>query len=233
MAFLAGLRTNEEQRLGDQIKEADEKRKAMEEAKAAKLHEGFLAAKAFNAAQTAANDEAKVRLFQEDRRNAEELKMKFKESMAEEAAKEEARRARVKKLQQCHIKQIEEKKHKMSLLQDETNEEIRDMERQFAVQVRLLLFAASRAIAFVCWCGIRVCTRCALHCVATCGPLCFMFSTCRAGRRVPGVRGETRGARASGGQEPAAHHPAAAEEHAAVACRMNRSGVSGSACQSK
>ena len=139
MAFLAGLRTNEEQRLGDQIKEADEKRKAMEEAKAAKLHEGFLAAKAFNAAQTAANDEAKVRLFQEDRRNAEELKMKFKESMAEEAAKEEARRTRVKKLQQFHIKQIEEKKHKMSLLQDETNEEIRDMERQFAVQVRCYL----------------------------------------------------------------------------------------------
>ena len=169
MAFLAGLRTNEEQRLGDQIKEADEKRKAMEEAKAAKLHEGFLAAKAFNAAQTAANDEAKVRLFQEDRRNAEELKMKFKESMAEEAAKEEASRTRVKKLQQFHVKQIEEKKHKMSLLQDETNEEIRDMERQFAVQVRLLLFAASRAIAFVCWCvwnqglyKMRIALRCCM-----------------------------------------------------------------------
>ena len=218
MAFLAGLRTNEEQRLGDQIKEADEKRKAMEEAKAAKLHEGFLAAKAFNAAQTAANDEAKVRLFQEDRRNAEELKMKFKESMAEEAAKEEARRARVKKLQQFHIKQIEEKKHKMSLLQDETNEEIRDMERQFAVQVRLLLFAAARAIAFV---GVESGSVEDAHCVATCGPLCFMFLTYRAGRRVPGVRGETRGARASGGQEPAAHHPAAAEEHAAVSRRLS------------
>ena len=34
----------------------------MEEAKAAKLHESFLAAKAFNAAQTAANNDAKVRL---------------------------------------------------------------------------------------------------------------------------------------------------------------------------
>ena len=135
VAFLASLRTNEEQRLGDQIREADEKRKAMEDAKAAKLHEGFLAAKAFNAAQTAANNDAKVQLFQEDRRNAEVLKTKFKESMAEEAAKEEARRAKVKKLQQFHVRQIEEKKHRMALLQDETNDEIRDMEQQFAIQV--------------------------------------------------------------------------------------------------
>ncbi len=135
VAFLASLRTNEEQRLGDQIKEADEKRKAMEEAKAAKLHAGFLQAQAFNAAQTAANNEAKVQLFQEDRRNAEVLKTKFKEQMAEEAAKEEARRAKVKKLQQFHVKQIEEKKGRISMLQDETNDEIRDMERQFAIQV--------------------------------------------------------------------------------------------------
>lgn len=134
VAFLASLRTNEEQRLGDQIREADEKRKGMEDAKAAKLHEGFLAAKAFNAAQTAANNDAKVQLFQEDRRNAEVLKTKFKESMAEEAAKEEARRAKVKKLQQFHVRQIEEKKHRMALLQDETNDEIRDMEQQFAIQ---------------------------------------------------------------------------------------------------
>ena len=130
----------------------------MEEAKAAKLHEGLLAAKAFNAAQTAANNDAKVRLFcfplfiiyplyfcnvlakvrlfQEDRRNAEVLKAKFKESMAEEAAKEEARRAKTKKLQQFHVRQIEEKQQRASLLQDETNDEIRDMERQFAIQVR-------------------------------------------------------------------------------------------------
>jgi hypothetical protein len=134
-AFLASLRTNEEQRLGDQIKEADEKRKAMEDAKAAKLHESFLAAKTFNAAQKAANDDAKVRAFQEDRQNAEILKIKFKESMAEEAAKEEARRSRIKQLQQFHIKQIEEKKQRMGLLQDETDDEIREMERQFAVQV--------------------------------------------------------------------------------------------------
>jgi hypothetical protein len=107
----------------------------MEDAKAARLHESFLAAKSFNAAQTAANNEAKVRLFQEDRRNAEELKIKFKESMAEEAAKEEARRAKIKKLQQFHLRQIDEKQQRMSMLQDETNEEIRDMERQFAIQV--------------------------------------------------------------------------------------------------
>jgi len=134
VAFLASLRTNEEQRLGDQIKEADEKRKAMEDAKAAKLHESFLAAKTFNAAQKAANDDAKVRAFQEDRQNAEVLKAKFKESMAEEAAKEEARRAKIKKLQQFHVMQIEEKKQRLGQLQDETDEEIRDMERQFAVQ---------------------------------------------------------------------------------------------------
>jgi uncharacterized protein YhaN len=107
----------------------------MEAAKAAKLHESFLAAQAFNAAQTAANNEAKVRMFQEDRRNAELMKTKFKEQMAEEAAKEEARRAKVKKLQQFHIAQIEEKKGRIAMVQDETNDEIRDMERQFAIQV--------------------------------------------------------------------------------------------------
>ena len=53
-------------------------------------------------------------------------------------------------------------------------------------------------------------------------PFCFVFLTRRAGRRVPGLRGETGRARARGGQEPAAHHPAAAEEHAAVARRVSR-----------
>ena len=66
--------------------------------------------------------------------------------MSEDAAKEEARRAKIKKLQQFHVMQIEEKKQRLGQLQDETDEEIRDMERQFAVQV--LIAAASPACTF-------------------------------------------------------------------------------------
>jgi hypothetical protein len=138
----------------------------MEEAKAAKLHASFLAAQEFNAAQTAANNEAKVRLFQEDRRNAEVLKIKFKEQMAEEAAKEEARRAKVKKLQQFHVKQIDEKKCRIAALHEESNDEIREMERQFAIQV-----GAPRASA-----------------AASPSPACpLFFSSRRAGCRVSGL----------------------------------------------
>jgi hypothetical protein len=75
------------------------------------------------------------------------LKIKFKEQMAEEAAKEEARRAKVKKLQQFHVKQIEEKKGRIAALQDETSDEIRDMERQFAIQVGAPRAAAAAAAA--------------------------------------------------------------------------------------
>jgi hypothetical protein len=149
---------------------------------------------------------AKVRLFQEDRSNAEVLKAKFKESMAEEAAKEEARRAKVKKLQQFHVRQIEEKQQRMSLLQDETDGEIRDMERQFAVQVR----SAARAAGC---CGVTL----GLGVSITPRPPVCLVLTRGAGCGVPGLRCEAGGAGASGGQEPSAHHTAAAEEHEAVA----------------
>jgi uncharacterized protein YhaN len=154
----------------------------MEDAKAAKLRESMIAAQAFNAAQTAANNEAKIRLFQEDRRNAEVMKTKFKEQMADEAAKEEARRAKVKKLQQFHVAQIEEKKGRIAMVQDETNDEIRDMERQFAVQVPS---SSARAAA-------------AGYCTASAYPTTLLSPSLRSprlpGRGVPGLRSQAGGA---------------------------------------